>query len=345
MGATVRGNPNSLLSHFLQCDPPKDRFLPCKNMSIEPTYQLDLISAAAGYIPLALSRDAHDILLNARQTIRFGVSFEQRLDIVIENYVTLQRFLLDLALQNSVFRGDVSGRLKEGRHHLNRHLTNLLSSVRLYRDQTAHALSAQFGKDSATYLQYKLETSHEYDSSLGYRCLEALRNYVQHRGLPAHSITFSSVLDEEEKVGESKMIKVRNRHFVTFGLIPKNLSLDGGFKIEVLRELEGETNRKGRVDLMPMIRDYVSGIARIHQSIRMSVSVELESADAYVENMFNEIRTQTGHHCTSARMWQITGEQMHPSGEIDLQWIQDRKLYIEKNASVAFLQHHYASSQ
>jgi hypothetical protein len=56
-------------------------------MSIEPTYQLDLISASAGYIPLALSRDAHDALLNARQTIRFGISFEQRLDIVIENYV------------------------------------------------------------------------------------------------------------------------------------------------------------------------------------------------------------------------------------------------------------------
>jgi hypothetical protein len=81
-------------------------------MSIEPTYQLDVISSA-GYIPLPISRDAHDALLNARQTIIFGVSLEQRLDIVIENYITLQQFLLDLALQNSVFRGDVSWRLKE----------------------------------------------------------------------------------------------------------------------------------------------------------------------------------------------------------------------------------------
>ncbi len=194
--------------------PPMGPFLPCKNMSIEPTCQLDLISASAGYIPLALPRDAHDALLNVRQTIRFGVSFEQRLDIVIENYVTLQRFLLDLALQYSVFRGDVSGRLREGRHNLNRHLANLLSSVRLCRDQTAHALSAQFGQDSTIYLQYKSLKSHEYDNSLGYRCHETLRNYVQHRGLPARSITISSVLDEEEKVGEAKMVKGRNRHLV-----------------------------------------------------------------------------------------------------------------------------------
>ncbi|MFM7641533.1 MAG: hypothetical protein ACKO45_08285 [Cyanobium sp.] len=314
-------------------------------MSIEPTYQLDVISATAGYIPLKISRDAHDALLNARKTILFGVSLEQRLDIVIENYITLQRFLLDLALQNSVFFGDASGRLKEGRHSLNRHLTNLLSSVRLYRDQTAHALSTQFGEDSPTYSQYVSETHHAYDNSLGYRCLEALRNYVQHRGMPAHSIIFSSALDEDEKVGEAKTTKARRRHFVAFSLIPKNLRLDGGFKSKVLRELEEKANRKGKVDLMPMIQDYVSGIARIHQSIRISVSLELESADAHVENMFKEIQAQTGHHCASARIWQITGREMDRTGEINLEWIKGRKSYMEKNAYVASLRHHYASSQ
>ncbi len=248
---------------------PWERFLPSKSMSIKPIYGLDVISAEAGYIPHALSRDANDALLNARKTILFGVSFEQRLDFVIENYVTMQQYLLDLALRNSVFFGDSSGRLKEGRHGLNRHLSNLLSSARLYRDHTGHALSEQFGKNSTAYQHYELEKSQVYDTSLGYRCLEVLRNYAQHRGLPAHSITFRSVHDEKEQTEVTELIKERTRHFVAFSLIPEKLRLDGGFKSSVLQELERSTDKNGRIDLMPLIRDYVSGIARIHQSIRM----------------------------------------------------------------------------
>lgn len=117
-------------------------------MTEEPSYRIDAISHV-GYIPVPLSKGEHEKLVRAKKFLRFGAAFEQRLDILLENYVSLERYALDLALRNAVFMGDSPTRLGEGRHNVNRHLSNLLSSAKLYIDQTAHALSEHFGRGSS----------------------------------------------------------------------------------------------------------------------------------------------------------------------------------------------------
>ena len=198
--------------------------------------------------------------------------------------------------------------LGEGRHNVNRHLNNLLSSAKLYIDQTAHALSEEFGRGSDIYQRYRASTSGEYDASLAYRALEAMRGYVQHRGLPTHSISFASRRDETDSN------RIRNRHLVTFGLVPESVREDGGFKSSVLGELEEAVDKEGRIELMPLIRDYVSGIARVHKSVRMSVSAELDKADNFVASLFERVYSLTGHRCVSARIWETTIESMNSLG-------------------------------
>lgn len=307
-------------------------------MTDELSYQLDAISPV-GYIPQPLSKDEHEKLLRAKKSLLFGVALEQRLDILLENYASLERYILDLALRNAVFIGDIRGRLGEGRHNVNRHLNNLLSSAKLYIDQTAHALSEQFGRDSSQYQGYIVLKSEEYDNSLAYRTLEALRGYVQHRGLPAHSISFSSRRDD------SNATKIRNRHIVTFGFVPETVREDGGFKSSVLHELEHVVDKNGRIELMPLIRDYVSAIARVHKSVRMSVSAELDNADSFVVNLFERVHSLTGHRCVSARIWETTSEGMNSFGAISSEWIQERISYIEKNCYAEYLSGQYVSSE
>ena len=307
-------------------------------MTDELSYQLDAISPD-GYIPQPLSKDEHEKLLRAKKTLLFGVALEQRLDILLENYASLERYILDLALRNAVFMGDTQGRLGEGRHNVNRHLNNLLSSAKLYIDQTAHALSEQFGRDSSQYQGYIVSKSEEYDNSLAYRTLEALRGYVQHRGLPAHSISFSSKRDK------SSAHRIRNRHIVTFGLVPETVREDGGFKSSVLHELEGVVDKNGMIELMPLIRDYVSGIARVHKSVRMSVSAELDNADSFVVNLFERVHSLTGHRCVSARIWETTSEGMKSFGAVSSVWIQERISYVEKNCYAEYLSGQYVSSE
>jgi hypothetical protein len=304
----------------------------------EPSYQLDAISSV-GYIPLPLSKGEHEKLLSAKRTLRFGVAFEQRLDILLENYATLERYILDLALRNAVFMGDSLGRLGEGKHNVNRHLNNLLSSAKLYIDQTAHAFSEQYGDDSSKYQRYIDSKKDEYDGSLAYRTLEALRGYAQHRGLPTHSVSFSSRRDE------SIPDKIRNRHIVTFGLVPETLREDGGFKSSVLQEIECIVDKEGRIELMPLIREYVSGIARVHKSARMSISGELDNADSFVASLFERVYSLTGHRCISARIWETTTERMNSFGAISSEWIHERKSFTEKNCYAEYLSGQYVSSQ
>lgn len=307
-------------------------------MTSETTYQLDAISSA-GYIPQALRKEEHEALLRAKKALRFGVAFEQRLDILLENYATLERYILDLALRNAVFMGDTRGRLGEGKHNVNRHLNNLLSSAKLYIDQTAHALSEQFGQDSSQFERYIGVKRDEYDNSFAYRSLEALRGYMQHRGLPTHSVSFSSRRDESDQD------RIRHRHIVTFGLMPENIREDGGFKSDVLRELEGHVDMKRQIELMPLIREYVSGIARIHKSVRMSISAELDNADSYVATIFERVYSLTGHRCTSARIWETTTEGMNSFGVISSEWIEERKNFTTKNCFAEYLSDQYVSSQ
>lgn len=133
-------------------------------MTREPSYQIDAISPV-GYIPLPLDNDDHKKLLRAKTALRFGVGFEQRFDILLENYATLERYILDLALRNAVFMGDSNSRLGEAKHTVNRHLNNMLSSAKLYIDQTAHAISDQFGTASSQYQRFIDSTREEYDNS------------------------------------------------------------------------------------------------------------------------------------------------------------------------------------
>lgn len=305
----------------------------------QPSCQFDAISPD-GYIPLRLDTDDYEKLVRARAFIRFGITFEQRLDILLENYASLERYTLDLALRNAIFSGYSPGRLNEGRHNINRHLNNLLSSAKLYIDQTAHALSEMYGRGSSQHQRYIESTNQEYDKALAYRTLEALRGYVQHRGLPTHSISFSSKRDES-----CPDRTARNRHFVTFGLVPQSIREDGGFKSRVLHELESIADEKGQVELMPLIREYVSGIARIHKNTRTRISTEIDFADNFVADLFNQAYSLTGHHCISARIWEITSEDMKPCGAVSSEWIQDRKSYAEKNQYAEYLNAQYVSSQ
>jgi hypothetical protein len=304
----------------------------------QPSYQLDALSSV-GYIPLTLGRDEHEKLVRARELIRMGVTFEQRLDLLLENYASLERYTLDLALRNAIFSGDSPTRLNEGRHNINRHLNNLLSSAKLYIDQTAHALSEVYGRTSSQYHGFIESTNEEYEKTLAYRTMEALRGYVQHRGLPTHSISFSSRRDES-----SSDRTARNRHVVTFGLVPESIRQDGGFKPRVLHELESIVDKKGQIELMPLIREYASGIARIHKSTRMSISAELDVADKFMAGLFEQVYSVTGHSCISARIWENTAEGVKPCGLVSSEWTQERKFYINKNKYAEYLNGQYVSS-
>ncbi len=71
----------------------------------------------------------------AKQRLMFGVGIEEKLDLVLENYAELERTLLDMALEHSIFPGKIEALLDGGTHLVNRRIANFVTTARLYLDQ------------------------------------------------------------------------------------------------------------------------------------------------------------------------------------------------------------------
>lgn len=100
----------------------------------------------------------------------------------------------------------------------------------------------------------KQKKSQEYDSCLGYRVIEALRNYAQHRGLPVHNLQYNSTFHPDSPNDSSE-------HSITPSLRVSRLKEEKKFKSSVLKELEAIGDL---IDLKPLVRQYMESLGRIH---------------------------------------------------------------------------------
>jgi hypothetical protein len=136
-------------------------------------------------------------------------------------------------------------------------LKNLLTTCRLYMDQIPHNINSIYKEGVGFSHITKGKMNEEYDSSLSYRVLEALRNFVQHRGLPIDGLEYKMIrLDPA-----SPFLK----YVVTPTLNISRLKEEKKFKRAVLKDLAelGHT-----IDIKFLVREYLDSIGRIHLSIR-----------------------------------------------------------------------------
>ena len=222
---------------------------------------------------------------------------------------------------------------------MNRSLNNFDSSAKPYLDQTAHGLSTHSGEDSTQYKQFKESTNVEYDSSFEYRVLEELRKYSQHQGLPTHSVTFA--LSSDRTNDQRNLLGSR----VSFYLSPTTLQNDGKFKQKVLTEIDQNKDKKGKIELMPLIRCYVSGTARIQRVARNNISSETCAADGCILNLFEKVRRSSGHECDSGIVSRVSSKGERDIADITNEWIKEREEYIEKNRRAEHIPRIYVSSQ
>ena len=77
---------------------------------------------------------------------------------------------------------------------LNRRLFNVLSSIRMYRDQVLHDLA---NLDNQLKREFEAETNRQYDKTFSYQIMEFLRNFIQHQGLIIERITATIPLSKK----------------------------------------------------------------------------------------------------------------------------------------------------
>ena len=232
---------------------------------------------------LPLTEEEFRDLRLARALLLDQIGAEGSLALLLENYVEFQETLLRGALESSLFTHSYSGAPIGHVHVVDRRLTNLLASCRSYIDSVKRTTSSRFGPDSDELQRLKGWFSEEYDARIGYRAMEALRNYALHRGRAVHQLATTSWWVDDKRT--------RMRLNMYPSVKPAELRRDGKFKKAVLEDLSelGEV-----VDLGPLVDEYVTGIAAVHRKNRESLQAEIEKAEDLLMSAITKYHTEGG---------------------------------------------------
>lgn len=220
--------------------------------------QFGIVGIGPGATFRDISSEDFERLKTAKRGIVLVVAIEDKFDLVIANYEEFERDLLGLALHQMTYSDLTWSSMRYAMQLVNRRVVNLLTAARLYVDQIMHDLSSLMPGDTSVVNRLRKKRSEEYDNKLGYRAMEALRNYTQHRDLPVHALSYpSSWLPS----GEPTDLVYRAVPYVQ----TEELRQDKRMKEAVIVDLE----RIGKkVPLTPLIREYVESLSLIHQEFR-----------------------------------------------------------------------------
>jgi hypothetical protein len=217
---------------------------------------------------LELTAEEFANIATVMNRLYIAADIEEKLDLLLENYLEYEHELLALGLRYSVFHASLDDqRVFNERRVINRRAVNLFTAARIYVDQVKHGMSRYF-QPSASRVDVSDLFAAEYDAHIEYRIAESLRNFVQHRSLPVHDLAWYSRWEEMEAPER------RLRFSVVPSISVEELLDEGGFKAEVLAELQA--SGKSSYPLTPILRRYVESLALVHKQVRSLLS---EQAD------------------------------------------------------------------
>jgi hypothetical protein len=186
---------------------------------------------------------------------------EEKYETVIENHIDWESAISQHALRQMVSFDIGYNEVQASRKLIARKLFNLLASARLYLDSLPKHAIKILTDDDAALQRIKTAPSGQYDARLSYRVMEALRNYSQHAALPIHGVTThaSRNLEAEPQT-------------LSFAVLPildyEQLAQDGNFKRSVLDEI----GKLEKIELKPMVREYIEGLSAVHDIFRATVA-------------------------------------------------------------------------
>lgn len=217
---------------------------------------------------LEFTKEQFDCVVDARQCVIEILQIEEKFVFLIENFRELEIEALGNTLRNATLPPRPWSEMISDIHLFNRRIINLLTTCRLYLDHTRHHLSAIPDGDT---VKNELEGlwSECHENSFPYRFLEALRNYVQHRGLPLSGLRRNSrIIDPDNR-------QTGSEHTIEFNIDRNRLIEDPKFRRDIAAELQ---SMGGRIDLRPMIREYVALLADAHEELRKKLDTSFTTA-------------------------------------------------------------------
>lgn len=220
-----------------------------------------------------LSESQLENIRNAHDSMMASLDIEEIFDMNLNNYYDFEKYVLNYNHERCFFSDELD-RYWLVRPQISRFVMNFLSSSRSYLDYVPRKLAALSVNSIEALASFDRMRKQMYDERLGYRVLESLRNYTQHRSMPIHNVEIGMAWTGRDRT--------QNLHSMTPKISVKNLAKDGKFKASVLKELKEEGEH---IPFMPFIRSYMDGLGIIHELIR-SFTMEANRKDEDCYNFY-----------------------------------------------------------
>lgn len=246
-------------------------------LSMTPEMKYVLRIGALGDSPeIEISEKEYTTVKQSRTTLINCLAIEEKYEILISNYIDFEKQILDTIATYMIREHIDYSDFFDVRLGLDIRLVNLLTSGRLYIDQLPQHVRecVPHVRDSDTLVKAML--AKEYDENPEYRFMEALRNYVQHCGLPVHWTSsqgrWTDVLSEDGLLEYSMELASQK----TF------LLEDGMFKKSVLDEISDN------VDLKTTTRSYIESLSTVHDAVRKLIQESVQNSRRVLEDAHSQ---------------------------------------------------------
>lgn len=229
---------------------------------------------------IEISEETYATYKESRSVLVNCLAIEESYEILISNYLDLEKQILD-ATTVRMLRGYMGYSDSFAvQLALNIRLVNLLTSSRLYVDHLPQHVRECIPHNDKAKALVKSILKNEYDENYGYRFMDALRNSVQHCGLPVHWTSSGAEWTDLGKDGlsEDSMLE----YSMEFAAKKSSLEEDGGFKKAVLNESPDE------VDLKATTRCYIESLSKAHNSVRELIQESVHKSRLKIEDAHSQ---------------------------------------------------------
>jgi hypothetical protein len=290
------------------------------------------IAVLAPVPDLEISEDEYLSLARARTILSGALAIEERYEILIANYLTFENALLTIAAANAVRDKRNYEEFFDARLSLNTCLVNILTAARLYIDQLPQNAAECLPDRIDVIDQVKAKCSEEYDSHFEFRFMEALRNHVQHRGIPIHFTRQGArwIGDGEERMMEFTVDIFAQREV---------LERDDKFKKSVLSEIADD------IDLKAASRSYLESLSTIHELARVAVADAVNQARATIKAVHERYRVIYSDNLVGLTAFAMEDGEASSSIPLLLDWDDVRIQLQKRNPRLVKLARRYVSGR
>lgn len=205
-----------------------------------------------------ISEKFYNEIKEANEGLPKIVAAAEKFDAFMENFVELESTVLMLGARHLAFEQADITNLIEPRNLISRRIANFLSSGRLYRDSLPQHAWHILGRTDAKAKAFIASIAAD-AQPMGYRMVDALRNYVQHRELPLSEITFHHSRDVSQ--GETVAFPSWLEPAIDAVAVSKGRDVPKDVAAQLAK-------LGGKVNPMPLLREYVEHVGNMHQGFR-----------------------------------------------------------------------------